>query len=97
MQYRCVERICGKVSGKRQDTSCVQGLSITVRRRVIDDLTGLQGMYHEVHNELEPTPTEVAALIGNWIYERAGGPIPPAEATVKGQEQASTDGGVSKL
>jgi hypothetical protein len=30
-------------------------------------------MYHEIHNELEPTPTECAKVVGEWILRRAGG------------------------
>ncbi|KAK1924261.1 Alpha/Beta hydrolase protein [Papiliotrema laurentii] len=30
-----------------------------------------KGMYHEVHNELEPTPTDAAKLIGDWVLARA--------------------------
>ena len=26
-------------------------------------------MRHELHNELEPTPSEVAKLVGEWIKE----------------------------
>lgn len=29
---------------------------------------------HEPHNECEPTPTEVANFLGEWIAKRAGGP-----------------------
>ncbi|KAK4685534.1 acylglycerol lipase, partial [Tremellales sp. Uapishka_1] len=31
-----------------------------------------EGMYHEVHNELEPTPSELRDLVGGWIEQRAG-------------------------
>lgn len=29
-------------------------------------------MYHEIHNELEPTPSDCAKLVGEWILERSG-------------------------
>ncbi|WVQ86065.1 hypothetical protein IAT38_008233 [Cryptococcus sp. DSM 104549] len=31
-----------------------------------------EGMYHEVHNELEPTPTELATTVTEWINARLG-------------------------
>ncbi|WVF71485.1 hypothetical protein IAT40_006291 [Kwoniella sp. CBS 6097] len=32
----------------------------------------IEGMYHEVHNELEPTPTDLAKTITDWVHARAG-------------------------
>ncbi|ORY21097.1 Alpha/Beta hydrolase protein [Naematelia encephala] len=43
------------------------------------------GAYHEVHNELEPTPSELASLVGNWVLTRVDG----LGAEERGQSQQS--------
>ncbi|KAK8864442.1 hypothetical protein IAR55_001691 [Kwoniella newhampshirensis] len=32
----------------------------------------IDGMYHEVHNELEPVPTNLAKTISDWVHARIG-------------------------
>jgi acylglycerol lipase len=39
-----------------------------------------QGMFHEVHNELDPTPAEVALLVGEWVIKRSTGTTPKGVA-----------------
>lgn len=39
-----------------------------------------KGMYHEIHNELEPTPTDCAKVVGDWILARSGGSVAPDQA-----------------
>ena len=29
-------------------------------------------MFHEVHNELEPVPTQVASMITQWVHAHVG-------------------------
>ncbi|WWC89281.1 uncharacterized protein L201_004202 [Kwoniella dendrophila CBS 6074] len=43
-----------------------------------------EGMYHEVHNELSPTPENLAKTIAQWVHARAG-----VSAAVEGGTQPS--------
>ncbi|WVW83956.1 hypothetical protein I302_105979 [Kwoniella bestiolae CBS 10118] len=36
----------------------------------------IEGMYHEVHNELSPTPENLAKTIAEWVHARAVGGAP---------------------
>jgi hypothetical protein len=51
-------------------------------------------MYHEVHNELEPVPTDLAKTISAWIHARLGAPVDAPPTSVAPSEGAN---GVAKL
>ena len=42
-----------------------------------------QGMFHEIHNELPPTPMECASFIAQWINAHLGQSPAPLASTAK--------------
>lgn len=59
---------------------------------------------HEVHNEYEPAPSNLASLISEWIHERIGQTSGSAQSgglqrsgTEAASAPAPSAGGVSKL
>ncbi len=53
-------------------------------------------MLHEVHNELEPTPDELAKLIGDWVLERVPSSTVTSEMTGQGEIASSQVGVATK-
>ncbi len=49
-------------------------------------------MYHEVHNEFEPVPTQLANMISQWIDAHIDGPIGSTNETVPGLHDQSRVG-----
>ncbi|WWD17260.1 hypothetical protein CI109_101698 [Kwoniella shandongensis] len=41
----------------------------------------IEGMYHEVHNELEPVPSNLAKTITEWVHARAGVTVDTAQTS----------------
>lgn len=75
------DKICSPEAAKEFVDKCkakdktIHLFKVSSRRRRCKSGNGMdadeQGMYHEVHNELEPTPTDAAKLIGDWVLARA--------------------------
>ena len=53
-------------------------------------------MYHEVHNELEPVPTDLAKMITAWVHRQIGD-IPGGAAHRAESAAAVVPEGQSKL
>ncbi|WWD03019.1 hypothetical protein V865_001063 [Kwoniella europaea PYCC6329] len=54
----------------------------------------IEGMYHEVHNELSPTPENLAKTIADWVHARAGSSQPSVVAGT--QDQGGIDTAVEE-
>ena len=83
------DNIC-HVEGSKTFADGVKGKGHDVHLHVLD------GMYHEVHNEHEPTPTDIATEIARWVGEHCP-PEPTATVSAAPAEAGPADGGVAKL